>query len=1201
MQSSIRKVTAAVVMMSVAAGAYAQELKVLQQPTFWIVGQWTRIVIETPADCGELEVAFPEQLKLLDRWPHKPGDTRQRFYFRAAAPRREGEMIFRSGRYELKLPFRVLSWHEVLTEKFEREINANWATWTGTLKLPRLFPLDGKDEHKRGLSYLTHAQIDDHRKGFSRYLKGHAQRALPRAEDLHKLFYSLPESTIPRTVYLNNPVFRRQDKEPARGCPVCGPKVYEGRSPFYPWVLDRENRPMKIQCPECERWFPSNDFAKDDFTSGEFPDDGWNYFDDKARPYSFVGYYAMANYRGGERRTEEFSRMYLALGDKRLARAAAVLLFRVAEQYLNLALNTNQRNRYTRQALWAGKIIPQGTQPPSHSTWFAAGFYLDSVWSIGPDRFYAEAYERIWDYWAEEDPELIQFLQAQYHPEIKSMADVQRFIETGYFRTVAQGAIDRGYNGNGASEHMMAMRLARFLNTPRCVELVDWVFHNPLEGMRYTLANKFFVDGSGYESPGYNNAHYGGVFQMAGQLDQLVALRPEQYAKAGFPLLTEDPKFRYMFDHNISLTLISRTYANTGDDGDLPYTDPWPLNPGASWLGKRQWVYAFKRWPEEVNFARAIWDAKAGQPVKELTDPGLREKVTEIIKREGPYLELPSQVLDGAGHVILRSGKEDDQRDFWMRYGTAYGHGHHDVLTIGLEALKRTLLPEQGYNRGANHRTEWDMNWALHYCARIVGASSEPKDSWGCQGRHGASLHLFADGGWAKVATAARRFYDPAKPPRVLELTNDLLQQRTIALVDIDEKHSYALSIFRVGDGTDHYLSFHGPRGTAQSEGLDLTAQQGGTLAGPDVPYGIKWDSEWSKQNPHRMMFPFLYDVRRAEAKQPWRVTWDLEKYPDVHLRLHSPAAKGEEVALAKGKPPGGGKPYELQWVVRHAVGNEPLNTAFVEVIEAYEDDPFITAVRRIDAETTSKVAQPPVAFEVVCGDRVDTIIHSPDPAATVTTANGITMTGAFGVWSVQGGQVQRVLLVDGTRIASAGRELKPEAPTWAGVIKSTDFANMAIVVTPAHPTAEKLVGRYVRITNGLGNDTTHLVKAVKPATGGVELQLALDPRIGEGPIKKVHPDGIESAAMLKFSGLYYRGKTLCNEDGSAMYELSGMERSRVYIDPATHPKLNEQLLAGQFTDKDKSGVAGFVIYDYGPGDRVTAPSIVSWTADGPR
>jgi len=161
------------------------------------------------------------------------------------------------------------------------------------------------------------------------------------------------------------------------------------------------------------------------------------------------------------------------------------------------------------------------------------------------------------------------------------------------------------------------------------------------------------------------------------------------------------------------------------------------LNPGAS-LTKQYWVSAFKRWPDDVNYARALWDAREGKPVdhRALADPALRAKITEIIEREGPYLDLPSLVRDGFGHVILRSGKKDDQRALWMRYGSMRGHMQHDSLTIGFEALQRTFLPEQGYFRGPDYRTEWDMNWAIHYCGRIVGIP-DPDD--------GGPILAFAD------------------------------------------------------------------------------------------------------------------------------------------------------------------------------------------------------------------------------------------------------------------------------------------------------------------------------------------------------------------------------------------------------------------------------------------------------------------------
>jgi hypothetical protein len=864
----------------------------------------------------------------------------------------------------------------------------------------------------------------------------------------------------------------------------------------------------------------------------------------------------------------------------------------VAEQYLSLALNIHQRNRYVRDSLWGGRLPPMGTPVPSHSTWFSPGLYLDAVWSIGPDRFYAESFERLWDYLNEEDPELIAFLQANHHPEIKNTRDVRNFIEIGYFRTAAQALIDKSVSGNGPSEQMMAMRIARFLNTPRSIDIVKWAFNNPKDGMRYYLPNFFFKDGSGYESPAYNNAHYNSTAGMVDLLSQVVELRPDQYAKAGLPLLTEDPKFKSMFDHNIDMTLISRSYPNVGDDGDLAYTDPLPLKPGAS-LAASYWARAFERWPTEVNYARALWNAAADKPVKALTDPKLKAQVTEIVKREGPYLQLPSQVLDGYGHAILRGGKADDQRALWLRYGTMYGHGHHDGLTIGYAALKRTLLPEQGYNRGPDYRTEWDMNWAIHYCGRIVGAKGEPLDSWGQQGHAGGRLLQFADGDWAKMATAGRRHFKKAAAPQLTELTNTMMLERTIALVDLSPKHSYAVSIFRMGGGTDHYLSFHGPRGTAESNGLQLTPQNGGTLAGPEVSYGKKWDSDWSKKNPHLMNFPFLYDVHKSKPTSPWNVRWDLEKYPQVHLRLHSVGSAGV-VALAKGKPAGGGKPYELQWVVRHAQGAAPLTTRFVEVLEAYEGDPLITAMRPLTVETKDTGPHRPVSFQVVSGNRVDTIIHCKNPDLPITTSNGITMRGSFAVWSEEDGQVKRVFLTGGTEIAKGGKRFTSLANAWTGKIVSADFGKKKIVVSSEAPMPEKLVGRYVRITNPQGNDATHEIVEAQVVKAGVKLTLKLDPRIGEGPVKELHNDGLTSVVNLKFGGLYYKGKTLSNEDNSATYKLNGVQKNRAYINSETHQQMTKENLAKEFTDRDGDNIPRYRIYDWGSGDTVSVPSIVS-------
>jgi len=1159
--------TAISVFVAISMACAEGELRCIQQPTFWIVGQQTRIMIQTPEDCGKLEVTHPDGLELFDRWPYKAGDTTQRFYFRAQKPLEAGEIRFKSGGYELSLPVRVLSWEQALTDEFE----------SGGFKLPRVFPLEGKDEHRSGLSFLTQEYVDRFRRSGIGGAGGEevVSKRLAEAEDMEKVFYALPETTVPRSVYVN--------RYPMTGCPICGKKVFEGRSGFYPWTLDYENHPYQLQCPECGRWFPTNDFASGDMASGEFPDDGWCYFADDGTPYGFVAYYCCWYYMNRFRNLPYvYANMYACTGDRRLGRAAALTLFRLAEQYLNLALNVNQRKAYTREALWRGGIVPQGT-PAVDGGWY----YVEGNWEVPLVGLYAPAFEWIWDYFDEDDPELIHFLQQHHHPEIKTMQDVRQFIETGYFRVVAQGCLDRTIVGNHPQGQRAAMELALVLNSSRSHEIVDWTF-NGAGGMRYFLTNEFFIDGSAFEAPGYNRGHYINTQEIADLMDRIRGMRPDDYEHAGFPLLADDPKYKYMYDFNINYSLIGRTCAHVGDSGDVAPTEPWPLHP-CSTLSRQDYIKPFQKCPDNVNFARVLWDPETNQPIKQLADEKLRAKVTELVEKHGAELDLPSNVLDGYKHVILRSGEGEDKRALWMRYGQAFGHVHYDQLSIGYEALKRTLLPELGYYRGEDYRTEWDMNWCIHYNARIVGEDVKPAT------RGNGALKMFADGGWAKMATAMDRKHVVVDPPQLYQMLPEQIRERTIALVDISPQHSYAVSIFQLHGGTDHYWSFHGPRGTAECSGLKLTAQNGGTLAGPDIPYGIKWDSEWSKANWEIMCFPFLYDVYRGTAEGIWSMDWTLENYPDVHMRMHAIQPSGADVGLAKGKPPGGGKPYELQWAVQHTRGEFPLSSCFATVIEAYEGEPLITDVQHLNVSTQVAGQHSPVAFRITCGDRVDTIIYCRDPDGPVTTGNGITMQGSLGIWAEVGNQVKGVFLANGTRIAKGEKQYTLPTAAWSGQIVSADFTERKLVVAPPHPQPEALVGRYAHITNEQGNDVTHLIVGAQTVAEGTELTLELDPRIGEGPVVEIHEDGITSGMQLVFGGyLYYHGKTLSNEDASALYKINGVRSSRAYINTQVHPDAGKEKLGIEFTDRENDGNVRFTIYDYGPGDAVTVPNFIS-------
>ncbi len=59
---------------------------------------------------------------------------------------------------------------------------------------------------------------------------------------------------------------------------------------------------------------------------------------------------------------------------------------------------------------------------------------------------------------------------------------------------------------------------------------------------------------------------------------------------------------------------------------------------------------------------------------------------------------------------------------------------------------------------------------------------------------------------------------------------------------------------------------------------------------------------------------------------------------------------------------------------------------------------------------------------------------------------------------------------------------------------------------------------------------------------------------------------------------------------------MSGVQKNRSYINITAHPKIAEEALRKEFTDKDGDGISRYLIYDWGSGDTVTVPSIVSAT-----
>ena len=74
-------------------------------------------------------------------------------------------------------------------------------------------------------------------------------------EDLWRM---VPGQDLPRAIDVT--MTRRPSGPPIqKGCLVCGEAVHKHGA--YPWLVDIELKPWKIECPNCHSVFPTNDFG----------------------------------------------------------------------------------------------------------------------------------------------------------------------------------------------------------------------------------------------------------------------------------------------------------------------------------------------------------------------------------------------------------------------------------------------------------------------------------------------------------------------------------------------------------------------------------------------------------------------------------------------------------------------------------------------------------------------------------------------------------------------------------------------------------------------------------------------------------------------------------------------------------------------------------------------------------------------------
>ncbi len=908
-----------------------------------------------------------------------------------------------------------------------------------------------------------------------------AQAAPWLAKSDEELWRMVPGQDLPRAADVT--MTRRPSGPPTRkGCLVCGEAI--DKFGAYPWLVDIERRPWKIECPNCKSVFPTNDFGAY-YASGideqglfnpkhadrallfntDHPDpadpkhawgvdDGYGYVDGNGAEFRFIAFYGWRYWQHIQDGISHLADAYVGTGDRSYAAKAAILLDRLADVYPSMD--------------W---------KPYADRGWYHSdgGSHLGKIegriWECGDFNGMATNYDKI-----------LTGLDGQPGPyaSLARMAKLYRlptpkgtreFLVANLDQNLLEcgmAAIRAGRIRGNVGMHHAAMAAAAIAldSEPETGRALDWLFEPDGGGLPGIITGRIDRDGIGDEaSPGYSLSWIANLADTANRLADYGA-----YDK--WDLYRDFPRFDAGFNIARRLAVLDWTTINIGDTGRtgnislLKYPDAEAV------------AQAFRHTGDERLALAAYWANGytadgLGRGLTEADPEALAGQIREVVRRRGEAAACPPSPHMLAGYCLARLeyGRAADGTAAYMYFGRNAGHGHLDRLNIGMFGFGFDLTPELGYPEFATawpHRNEWSIT-TISKNTVVVDEASQ-RTNWG-----GEPVFFKALPGLQAVEVLS---------PNVYPQTSEY--RRMLAFIETKPGQAYAVDIFRVAGGRSHMRSFHGPSDQVSVQGIDLRLQDGGTLAGPEVPFG---------PHPDGAKFPVGYSwltrvARAVPQKNDWQLEWRLAKgcngatgEEGIRLRLWDFTPGTDEVILFNGTPPRNkpGNPDQLRYSLTCRRGEEGLASTFVSVLEPYRVDPQIRRARRIAIKEVDPHNGPVVLNVELADGAIDTIMYAP-PGQSLASG-GMEMDGRLGFIRRRGKTVERAALIGGRRLRDGRLELKSDVPAWTGKVMRLSAPaepRTRVWVDAALPTGDRLAGEWIAIGNDGEQNAFYQIESVE-------------------------------------------------------------------------------------------------------------------------
>ena len=805
------------------------------------------------------------------------------------------------------------------------------------------------------------------------------------------------------------------------------------------------------------------------------------------------------------------AKAYLYTGDKKYARAGAILLDRIADFYLDYDLNPyhliyQNSNQHGKQG--GGKI-------------------LGNIWEasiLGP--IYAVSYDAFFDIY--EDEELLDYLteKAIKYNQTEKLVDGQvsseklrSNVEKNILEEMLPAVKAGDITGNFGFFQDVLTKTAIVMDdstlTPEYIQFVMQEGEESIGKQPCTGGNVFsqFMtrvdrDGFGDEaSIAYNSIWPTSILAVAEDLLDYSRIRPE-YVKEEYNLLA-NPKYIKMLQMYYPTAVSGAVHANIGDNSDTGRRDESSVATGN--LSLEMAGYKATKLP---LFAQMVYNSNGGT-VKGLHDDiftknpeTIQDEIEADIEEYGEIDFSKSQLLSGYGYASLISGDKYSEdkgsknsntlRTFWMYFGGGQGHRHTDRFNLGIDFYQLDMAPEMGYPEetgaaGANINPNWIGGTLSHNTVLV----NETKQSTVARPSEADILH-FDDAGDVKVMDA--------DAPLTYRTITDIYR-RTVLSIDIDDEASYAVDFFRIKGGDQHVYSFHSQSDEITlSDNIKLVKQPFGTYAGANIAYAD--NKNYTKASGYN----YLEKVSRAE--NPGTGTFSAD-FKVEYLRIGTTGPKDlglrftmlnkfnvSEVATAFGKPPNkGNNPKEFEYLLVKREGKD-LDTLFTSVIEPYKGEGKLANISRIDAARVDGKAipesEPCEALKVEHKNgRIDYVVYAANKEREyIISDNGnelFRFRGFVGVYTVSAdGEVAKIYLHDGVMLDDGKAYAIREDETLGRIrgkvsdfTKGNVFETFIDLKTDNEVDASELIGKIINVeTDDTQNGVYRIVNAEKTADG---------------------------------------------------------------------------------------------------------------------